>query len=235
MFDNLVVSNPRKKKVGERLPSALLSLVLHTGLIYWAITATMIGDTGEGDAPADTTLVFLQEEQEEEPEPEPEQPIARLNPPPMGFQIMTAPIVIPTEIPPIDLNQRFDPRDFSGVGIEGGIFEGVVGGTGPVDLNQMFVEAMVDERPENISCPPLNYPELLRQAGIEGTVLIQAVIDTTGHVEPGSIQILSSDHAQFERPARSLLQRCIYRPGRIRGRPVRVLVQQPITFTITRR
>lgn len=234
MFDNLVVSNPRKKKVRDRLPSALLSIVLHTGLIYWAVAATMIGDTGEGDAPVDTTLVFLQE-QEEEPEPEPEQPvIARLNPPPMGFQTMTVPIEIPTEIPPIDLSQRFDPRDFSGIGVEGGIFEGVQGGTGPVDLNQTFVEAMVDERPENISCPPQNYPELLRQAGIEGTVLVQAVIDTTGHVEEGSVQIIRSDHAQFDRPARAMLQRCVYRPGRIRGRPVRVLVQQPITFSITR-
>ncbi len=195
----------------------------------------MTGSAGDDEMAADTMLIFMEQpDAEPEPEPEPEPVVARLDPPPKGFQVVTAPIFIPTEIPPIDLNERFDPRDFTGEGIEGGIFSGVEGGSGPVDLSQTFMEAVVDERPERLSCPPLQYPELLRQAGIEGTVVIQAVVDTTGHIQRNTMEVIRADHRGFERPARDLLMRCLYRPGRIRGRPVRVLVQQPITFGITR-
>src|SRR5947199_376858 len=39
-------------------------------------------------------------------------------------------------------------------------------------------ESMVDERPVFLSGPPLQYPPLLRQAGIQGTVLVRAIIDS---------------------------------------------------------
>ena len=42
-----------------------------------------------------------------------------------GFQTLAASIKVPTEIPPVDLTSSFDPRDYSGVGIEGGAFDGL--------------------------------------------------------------------------------------------------------------
>jgi hypothetical protein len=33
----------------------------------------------------------------------------------------------------MDFGEQFDPRDFSGVGVEGGVFDGVKGAAGPVD------------------------------------------------------------------------------------------------------
>jgi protein TonB len=157
-----------------------------------------------------------------------------LDPPPRGFQTVDAPIDIPSEIPPIDLSERFDPRDFSGVGQEGGVFSGVEGGTGPVDLTQTFMEAAVDEPPERLSGPSPRYPEMLRQAGIEGSVVLEFVIDTTGRVEESSIKINQSTNRAFEGPARDVIRRSLYRPGRVRGQAVRVLVQQSISFSIQR-
>ena len=46
--------------------------------------------------------------------------------------------------------------------------------------NDALSESMVDERPVFLSGPPLQYPTLLRQAGIHGRVLVRAIIDTTG-------------------------------------------------------
>lgn len=237
MFDNLVVSNPQTRR-GRDLPSTLMSAAIHGALIYAAINATLRDDSVQEEEIVDTTMVFLTEE-EPEPEPEPEEPppqeqVVNLNPPPKGFQTIDAPIDIPTEIPPIDLTQRFDPRDFSGVGVEGGVFSGVEGGTGPVDLSQTFMEAAVDERPERLSGPVPRYPEMLRQAGIEGVVLLEFVIDTSGRVEDSSIKILQSTNRAFEGPARDVIRRSLYRPGRVRGQAVRVLVQQQIGFTIQR-
>ncbi len=235
MFDNLIVSAPKKQKLTKRLPSTFGSLTLHVLLVLGMVVATKKGAEQVMESVTDTTLILL-EEKEPEPEPEPEEPppVVSLEPPPKGFQTVTAPIDIPTEIPPIDLNERFDPRDFSGKGAEGGVFTGVEGGTGPVDLNQVFAEAIADEKPERLSCPRLQYPPLLRQAGIEGTVMLRAIIDTTGHVERKSVEVVNTDHSGFNRAARSMLLKCLYRPGRVRGRAVRVLIKQPIKFGITR-
>lgn len=237
MFDQLIVSNPQENRFKKGLPSTLMSGVLH-GLIIWgAVNATMSSGEEEEEVASDTTLVFLTEEEPEpEPEPEEEPPpqaqVLTLDPPPKGFQTLDAPIDIPTEIPPIDLTERFDPRDFSGVGVEGGVFSGVEGGTGPVDFSQTFNEAAVDERPERLSGPMPRYPEMLRQAGIEGVVLLEFIIDTAGHVEEESIKILQSTNRAFEGPARDVVRRSLFRPGRVRGQAVRVLVQQQIGFTI---
>ncbi len=238
MFDTLIVSNPQGKTVRRGVPGTMWSMILHGVLVYAAIQATLKAEEIAQETIADTTMIFLTEEQEPEPEPEPDEPpppqIVSLNPPPKGFQTVEAPIDIPTDIPPIDLSTRFDPRDFSGQGVEGGVFSGVEGGTGPVDLTQTFLEAAVDEPPERLSGPNPRYPEMLRQAGIEGQVVMEFVIDTAGRVEENSIKILHSTNRAFEGPARDVIQRSVFRPGRVRGVPVRVLVQQAISFNIQR-
>jgi len=225
VFDTLIVSRPQKQGFARRLPGSLFSLTMHVVLIYAAVQATMKGDLGPLEATLDTNMVFL-DEKEPEPEPEPEAP----PPPPKGFQTLMAPVEIPTSIPPINLNEKFDPRQFSGVGVELGVAEGVMGG--PVDLTQIFVEAVVDEPPERISFPAPEYPRILLEARVEGTVVLEAVIDTTGHAEPPSIKVISSTNRAFEAPAREAMRRGLFRPGRVRGQAVRVLVQMPLRFVI---
>jgi len=229
VFDNLMESNPDKTGVaGQRLSGSFVSAVVHFGLIYGAVMATMgTGEVAE-EIVADTTMVFIQEQPEQDEPPPPE--VLDL-PPPKGFRTLAAPVNIPTGIPPIDLSQQFDPRDFSGVGVEEGIFEGVED-EGPVDLAQVFNEAVVDEPPERISSPPLEYPRMMQQAGVEGLVVLQGVVDTTGRVEPNSIEVVSSTNRAFEGPARQLLRRSLFRPGRVRGQAVRVLIQLPIQFNL---
>lgn len=234
MFDNLVESAPKKRSGKGAFGTGFGSIVFHAALIWVGIIVTA-GVTGQIiEAAPETTMVYL-EEPKDQPEEEPPPPVVTsLNPPPKGFQVLDAPIDIPTEIPPINLEQRFDPRDYSGVGVEGGVFTGKVGGTGPVDLTQVFAEAVVDETPERISCPPVEYPRMLQQANIEGGVLLQFVVDTRGRVERGSLKVMRSDHKAFEGPAKDMINNCLFRPGRVRGQAVRVLVQMPINFALAR-
>ncbi len=235
MFDNLVESNPKNRRQGLKgaLSSTFLSVIVHFGVITAAVFATMTGVQAASGVDMDTIMLTF-DEPEQEPDEPPPPVITSLNPPPRGFQVLSAPVNIPREIPPIDLNQRFDPRDYSGVGVEGGVFSGVTGGTGPVDLTQVFAEAVVDEVPDRISCPVPDYPRMMQQANIEGQVLLQFVVDTTGHVEGGTIKTQHSSHRAFEGPAKDMIAKCLFRPGRVRGRPVRVLVQMPINFTLAR-
>lgn len=223
MFEVLIESKPEQKRIRRNVPNSLFSLILHTVLIYAAVQATMKGDVAE-ETVIDTNMVFLEEQQ-----PEPEEPAAP-PPPPKGFQTLMAPVEIPTSIPPIDLNEKFDPRNFTGVGVELGVATGVI--TGPIDLTQVFIEAVVDEPPERISFPQPEYPRILLEAGVEGSVTLEAIIDTTGHAEPNSIKVISSTNRAFEAPAREAMRKALFRPGRVRGQPVRVLVHMPLRFVI---
>jgi TonB family protein len=106
----------------------------------------------------------------------------------------------------------------------------------PGDNTGPFEEDVLTTRPDIIrgTCRLPHYPESMRQAGIEGRVLLELVIDTLGRVEPGSVRVISSNHAPFEAPAIFTARSCSFRPGRIDGRAVRVRVQVPINFSISR-
>lgn len=235
MFDNLVESRPKRRSKSGALFTGFGSIVFHGLVIIGGVIATAGAAEKIASAPKETTMVYIDEPKEQPKEEEPPEPVvASLNPPPKGFQVIAAPVDIPTEIPPVNLEQRFDPRDYSGVGVEGGVFKGVEGGTGPVDLSQVFTEAVVDERPERLSCPQPEYPRMLRQAGIEGVVTLQFVVGIGGRVESNSVKVVQSDHKAFEGPAKDAIGRCLFRPGRVRGQPVKVLVHMPFNFNLQR-
>lgn len=233
MFENLIES---KKKRFNSFGQSAFSLVFHTVILFVLIKASSGAAETLREILQDTTMVFLKPP-EPPPPPPPEAPppdaIVTANPPPMGFQTVMPPAEIPKDIPPINLNERFNAADFSGRGVEGGIATGVVGGTGPVDIvAETYLEAEVDERVELITPPRPRYPPVMQQAGIEGRVELQYVVDTTGHVERNSVKVMGSTNKMFEEPAKEAILKAVFRPAKIRGRPVRQLVQQAIAFTI---
>jgi periplasmic protein TonB len=93
------------------------------------------------------------------------------------------------------------------------------------------VEKQVAPAPGN-SGP--RYPDMLRSANVEGEVLAQFVVDTTGRVENGSVKILKSSHDLFTTSVRQALNGMRFYPAEIGGRKVKQLVQQPFNFTLTR-
>ena len=101
-------------------------------------------------------------------------------------------------------------------------------------LDQVFMESLVEERPEIISGPQLQYPDLLRHAGVQGRVLVQVIIDTTGRAEPSSVKIIQSPNPGFDQAAKNYVLSALFRPARVHGRAVRVLLSLPIDFNIKR-
>lgn len=101
--------------------------------------------------------------------------------------------------------------------------------------DQVFLESVVEERPEVLSGPRLAYPHALRMAGIQGRVLVRAIIDTNGRAEPASIRILQSPDTGFDQSARDFVLQAQFRPARVKGHAVRVLVNLPIDYKIRRR
>jgi len=100
------------------------------------------------------------------------------------------------------------------------------------DTTDLFLEALVDERPAVLWAPRRTYPDALRKAGIEGRVLVQAIIDTMGRAESGTVKVVQSPNSGFDRSATEYVRKVVFRPARIHGRTVRVLVQVPVEFRL---
>src|SRR5437879_1216703 len=98
------------------------SLALHALLIAGAVYATLSARPADSAVRMDTTVVLLTPAQRQPAAPPP----AELAEPLRGFQTVTVPTQLPTAVPKLDLQQRFDPKDYAGIGVEGGRANGVV-------------------------------------------------------------------------------------------------------------
>ena len=233
MFDQLIESK-KSAAYGGAFGGGTISIVLHGVVITLAVYATMHAKEVAKKVQHVYDITLQTQEKKEEPPP-PKQELATVAAPPKGFQTLSIPTNIPINIPPPSANTSFNAADFSGVGVEGGIAKGVAGGTGPVvRTDQPYLESVVEERPERVSGPLPRYPDILRQAGIDGRVVVEAIIDTTGHAERGSIKVLSSTNQLFEAPAKECIAQTVFRAGRIAGRAVRVRVQIPLNFQVNK-
>jgi protein TonB len=103
---------------------------------------------------------------------------------------------------------------------------GIAGNTEPVP------ESLVENPPELLAAPVPPYPARLRDAGVAGLVIVQVVVDTTGRPEAGSLRVAQSSNAGFDAAAVATIRQALFRPARVWGRPVRVLVRVPVEFRV---
>lgn len=252
----LVASKPGHMKARRPFGSSLLT---HIGMGAVIIMVTQPGPPRPVGA-GDTTLIFLPLLQAAE-RPAPQAPVHQIggggggsgggpmlvvaNPPPKGFQTVSAPILVPTSLPSVNLNERaLDPRDYTGIGVEGGVSYGVVGGTGkvdpamapgPVTEGAVYSEVTPDARfikAQLVHQVAPVYPPALRMAGIEGSVIVSFVIDTAGSVEPASVKVLESTRSSFDRPATEAILATRFNPARLGNMRVRQLTNQRISFRL---
>src|SRR5436309_9836092 len=215
----------RKTRSTRLFRAGFAPLAIHSAIIAGVVYATLHAAPPDTRVSMDTTVVLLAPQQQQKPlDPQPVQLADALK----GFQTVAVPAQIPTDIPPVDLLQRFDPKDYSRSGIEGGRGNGIV-----VSGSEVYAEALVEERPELLSAPPPIYPQLLKQAGIQGRVILHAIVDTTGRVEPASVRIIKSPSQAFNQPTKDWVLKALFRPARLHGRGVRVFINLPVDYSLT--
>ena len=100
------------------------------------------------------------------------------------------------------------------------------------DSDSVYSESDVEEKPVRDSSPMLVYPRLLREAEIEGVVVVEAIIDTLGRAEPTSLRVVQTANPGFNESAKDNVLDTRFRPGRVHGKAVRVLVRLPIRFRL---
>ena len=221
MFERLIASR-RRPDVRRGSTASVLALTLHATIIAGAVYATV-----GAEEPPPVVMPLGLSPYYPDPRTEPPPPAVPIDAPVPGFQAIDPPEFVPPELPLLDPDVVLDPRDYRGRGREGGRGTVVVSGLGAV-----YLAAVVEEAPVLLSGPPLDYPELLRQARIQGRVEVEAVIDASGRAEAGTVTVVRSPHPACDAPARDFVRRALFRPGRMHGRAVRVLVRLPIEFAL---
>ena len=216
MLSRLIESGAGATARRQWLPSGLIAVAAHAVIVAGAALATLepAPAVGAGQSaviiawPVETTRDRRGEARDEIPGlPEP---------------IVDAPPVPPFGLPPIATGGRIEPS----LPVPG------VAGTGPANESDAAADWWsVDEAPALLAGPSPPYPELLRAAGIEGRVVLQVVIDTLGRAEPAA-RVFESSNPGFDGAALAYVRGARFRPGRVGGRAVRVLIRLPIAFTL---
>ena len=90
---------------------------------------------------------------------------------------------------------------------------------------QMFVHvANMNPAPYRVGGPPLRYPPALLRRHLHGQVRLSVVLDTLGHIEPGSVQVYDAPDSALIGPLRDMALASQYAGGRADGKPVRAMI-----------
>jgi len=74
------------------------------------------------------------------------------------------------------------------------------------------------------------YPESMRSLGKTATVLLEILIDETGKV--AKVTVVKSGGGDFDQAAKEAFMRSSFTPAEVDGKPVPVLLRQPVTFQL---
>ena len=234
MFNNLIES---KRKKDRSAGGTTASVVLHAVLIVLVVVVTANAGQKMVEANRQEDVKFVQVKKAPPPEPEkpppPPKDVVVAPPPPKGFQVLTAPIKIPDKIPDVDLSKAVtNAADFSGVGVAGGRANGVAGGK-PVNTDQTYYSFQVEKQTMAVSGNPNpQYPSMLESAHVDGEVLAQFVVDTSGKADMSTFKVLKATNDLFVDAVKRVLPKWKFYPAETGGHKVKQLVQMPFAFKV---
>jgi protein TonB len=217
--------------VSTGIQAAALGAIVVTSLLYATKQLPAVPDV----------LAFVAEMPTAAPPPPPAPPAQVkprvVTPQAAASSAQSAPVEAPARI---EAEPTVTPSADPGVpgGVEGGIAAGVVGGVPPT------VMAGLDAPPPPVSNEPIRlggqlkppalikrvepiYPQIAQLAGIDGIVILDAIIDEHGHVQ--SVKVLRG-HALLAAAATDAVQQWIYEPLRLNGTPTAFELTVTLSF-----
>jgi protein TonB len=87
----------------------------------------------------------------------------------------------------------------------------------------------VEELPEAVTKVPPDYPDLAREAGVDGTVLVQALVGKDGQVK--DTRVVKSI-PMLDQAAVVAVKKWVFKPALSNNKPVAVWVAVPVRFTL---
>jgi len=98
-----------------------------------------------------------------------------------------------------------------------------------------FREFQVENEAQPLTFGPApRYPDSLRVANVEGEVVSQFVVDTTGLADMNTFKALKETHPLFTTAVKSALPNMRFTPATVGGHKVKQLVQMPFQFNLSK-
>ncbi len=238
MLGVLLESRARRQR---RKGGMALSVIVHLAIISAAVAGTAAGRS----APTREPVVFVPLPAPAPKAPEPKQVRAVRDLPRQMTDHPLPDIVIAHIDPPNRIPVGIEPITMTGAIAADSI---VIGG-GPGAKTGGLGRSLIDGEGSGttsewrgndaymnlIKTATPRYPEALRQAGLDGRVLIRFTVDTLGRIEPSSVQVVSETHPLFSRAVRDVVSQFRFRAAESNGKKVPALAEMPFEFSITKR
>jgi protein TonB len=241
LFEDLIESDvvAHKTKQGYTLP---VSIAIHA-IIIVAVVIVPLLTSEELPEPTSAVRAFFVEPAAAPPPPPPPPPPAAARPqtqprpmatPPPTTNTFTAPIETPDEVQPeegIDLGVEGGvPGGVEG-GVPGGVVGGVVGGLpdAPPPPQAVRVGGQIKE-PKKLKNVPPSYPEIAKQARVQGVVILECTISPQGKVT--DVKVLRGIPL-LDQAAIDAVKQWVYSPTLLNGVPVPVIMTVTVNFRLS--
>jgi protein TonB len=109
---------------------------------------------------------------------------------------------------------------------------GGIGGVVPAAVNEPIRVTGAVTRPVLLDGPQPRYTELARRAGVQGTVIVEAVIDENGRVT--NVKVLKALPMGLDQAAVEAVKSWRFQPATLAGRAVKVYYTLTANFTLQR-
>ena len=252
MFETSLVRG-RATSAAHRYRFLTLSLALHTSAVAAVLTATLITTRFPTESPRLMEFAQFDRVVPLPPPPKLGSPDApeKSNPAPAAQpKQVTAP---PATVAPVDAAPTTIPEQTAtsgagtttaeggtGTGIERGVPDGIPDGVGTDTRgigNPVVPEGPIRvfgdvKAPVAIQRVMPVYPQIATRGRIEGWVILECIIDKSGHIREA--RAVRSSFAPFEQSAVDAVQQWVFKPGTLHGEPVDVIFNLTVTFTIQR-
>ncbi len=97
------------------------------------------------------------------------------------------------------------------------------------DLPKLGDYVYVEELPEAITKAPVIYPDIAREAGVDGQVLVQALVGKDGKVKDTKVM---KSIPMLDAAAVAAVKQWVFKPALSNNKPVAVWVAVPIKFSL---
>ena len=241
MFEDSLIESGNKLKT-KRLGTTILSFLLQVGLVGILILIPLIYTDA---LPKGNLMTFLVAPPPPPPPPPP--PAAAVKVVKIQSEVINGQLRTPTKIPSKVqmIKEEEAPPDLGG-GVTGGVPGGIPGGSaggvmGSIlsTTNAAIPKVATPQRvrvSSGVSTGLLikkvtpNYPQLAKQARIQGSVVLQAEISKEGTIQ--NLQLISG-HPMLAPAAIEAVKQWRYKPYLLNGEPVAVETQVVVNFSLS--
>jgi protein TonB len=238
LFEDLIESDKvaHKTQQSKTLP---VSLALHVVAAILIVIVPLLSADQLPDPASAVKAFFVEPMAAPAPPPPPPPPAAR----PAAPKVVVKPVVENTFVAPVEVPEEITPEESIDMGVEGGaggveggvpggVVGGIVGGlpdAPPPPVQAVRVGGQIKEPKKLKNVSPV-YPDIAKQARVQGVVILECTISPQGKVT--DVKILRGIPL-LDQAATDAVKQWVYTPTLLNGVPVPVIMTVTVNFKLS--